>query len=200
MRRLGHRCLRAPSRSSPPPPRPSWSTRWPVKSSARPASLDAHWLNPAYLVPLVERSPASGRTAQFWPRPRSRRSPGTACATCARSSTHTICTATERLPRARSASWKWVMRSGSPKTGKRILQDDRQVDRVLQQKEEKLIGSIGCPSWIHIELCVLPRSPPFGGFLRKFQLFASRPDDHRQRCGHPRKLRTSAVTGWVAPQ
>ena len=32
-----------------------------MKSSVRPASLDAHWLNPAYLVPLVERSPASGR-------------------------------------------------------------------------------------------------------------------------------------------
>jgi len=82
----------------------------------RPARfLTAHWLNPAYLVPLVELSPASGRTAQFWPRPRSRRSPGTACATCARSSAHAICNATERWPRARSASWKWVMRGGSPR-------------------------------------------------------------------------------------
>jgi hypothetical protein len=48
----------------------------------------------------------------------------------------------------------------------------------------------GCPSWIHIEPCVVPRSPLFGRFLRTFELFASPPDqvdefrDHPPR-GHP---------------
>jgi 3-hydroxyacyl-CoA dehydrogenase len=80
----------------------------------RPARvLNAHWLNQAYLVQLVELSPGVRMDGAILAK-RSRPSSGTACATCARSSTRTICTATERSPRARSASWRWVMRSGSP--------------------------------------------------------------------------------------
>ena len=78
----------------------------------RPARvLNAHWLNPAYLVRLVELSPGVRTDGAIL----AKAEIATACATCARSSTRTVCTATERSPRARSASWKWVMRSGSPR-------------------------------------------------------------------------------------
>ena len=61
--------LAAPSRSSPPPPRPSWSTRWPVKSSARPASstpigsiepISSRWLN-GHRRPGGRRNSGQGR-------------------------------------------------------------------------------------------------------------------------------------------
>jgi hypothetical protein len=31
---------------------------------------------------------------------------------------------------------------------------------------KKAVESIGCPSWILIELCAMPRIPVFGGFWR----------------------------------
>ena len=61
----------------------------------------------------------------------------------------------------------------------------------------------GCPSWIHIEPCVVPRSPLFGRFLRTFELFASPPDqvdefrDHPPR-GHPDRAANAEAwsCGW----
>ncbi len=47
----------APPRSSPRPRPPFWSMTSPARSSIPERFLNAHWLNPAYLVPLVEMSP-----------------------------------------------------------------------------------------------------------------------------------------------
>ena len=54
----------APTRSSPPPPRPSWSPSWRRWCTQPERLLNMHWLNPAYVIPLVELSTHAGHRAR----------------------------------------------------------------------------------------------------------------------------------------